>query len=663
MEQIISDWVGSELIDSITHTIIQSVWLGAIIGVITWLIFRSVSSDNPVKKYRIALLGIASLFVTSAITFVMSYVSGIAMDTSEVAGAITTWTAEIIVLDSESLALTQSWIGYLWILGVIGFTIKFLFDLSIVQFIRYTSYTNEDAVQHQLLLNKIASTEHVKLKVSDMIQAPVTIGFVKPMILFPVSMLTQLTGDEIESILRHEIAHVIRKDYLINILQTLMEIVLFYHPLVWWLSRVAREQREYCCDDVAMDQKSAIDYAKTLVRIQELALAQRQTLVMSFADQSMLNRIKRIMKLPKSNRNMKEKLIATAAIVFMLAFFSKDMIANVTEKMWPKLAIENTDIPRESVELAMEVMPIDTLPNISKHSYSMTKSGDEGSISIKKENGKITKLEIDGRRIPESEYDRYQKQIDEMDGNTKPRTNVWMFSDGQEINDEELEEKFEQLGIEMEEWGENFGEQFGEDFGKSMEEWGENFGETFGKEMEEFGRSMEIWGEEFENGVQWKIENGDTVGMYSFDIPELDEDMMNQLQDVLGSIDLEGLKIMELEGITDELSEMLKGLELDDLQLNEDGLQRRNKGFGSSRTVEDKIGYELRKDRLIAAGEVSEIELTGKHMKVNGDKQPKNIWNKYKEIFEEESGIALTKDSKLKFNVEGKRTMKKSSAF
>jgi len=50
-------------------------------------------------------------------------------------------------------------------------------------------------------------------------------------------------------------------------------------------------------------------------------------------------------------------------------------------------------------------------------------------------------------------------------------------------------------------------------------------------------------------------------------------------------------------------------------------------------------------------------------MKVNGDKQPKNIWNKYKEIFEEESGIALTKDSKLKFNVEGKRTMKKSSAF
>jgi len=116
MEQIISDWVGSELIDSITHTIIQSVWLGAI-----------------------------------------------------------------------------------------------------------TSYTNEDAVQHQLLLNKIASTEHVKLKVSDMIQAPVTIGFVKPMILFPVSMLTQLTGDEIESILRHEIAHVIRKDYLINILQTLME--------------------------------------------------------------------------------------------------------------------------------------------------------------------------------------------------------------------------------------------------------------------------------------------------------------------------------------------------------------------------------------------------------------------------------------------------------
>jgi len=478
--------------------------------------------------------------------------------------------------------------------------------------------------------------------------------------------MTQLTITEIESILRHEMAHVMRKDYLINIIQSMMEIVLFYHPLVWWLSRVAREQREYCCDDAALAQNSAIDYAKTLVRIQEIALAKRQTLAMSFADHSLMNRIKRIMNLPKSNRNMREKLIAAVAIVGLLVFFSKDMIANVTDRIWSSVEIENTLIPREVVELDMKVMPIDTLPEISKHSYSMTKSDDDGSISIKKENGKITKLEIDGKRIPESQYDQYQDEIIEMEGGKSWKNNVWMYSDGEMIESEELEEKLEQLGIEMEEWGEQFGEEFGEDFGKSMEEWGKNFEETFGKDMEkwgeDFGKSMEIWGQQFEDGFEWNME-GDSSGVYSFVMPQMDEDVMQQLQDIIGDIDMEGLKMLELEGMSEDLSEMFEDLDFDEMRRFDGNRNQNDRFFGKNRTVEDKIGYELRRDRLIATGEVSEIELSGKHMKINGDKQPKNIWNKYKEIFEEESGIELTKDSKLKFKVEGKRTIKKSSAF
>jgi len=347
---------------------------------------------------------------------------------------------------------------------------------------------------------------------------------------------------------------------------------------------------------------------------------------------------------------MKEKLIAIVAVIGLLVIFSKDMIANVTEKIWSKVDIEYRDVPREKINLDMEIMKIDTLPKISKHSYSMTKSDEDGSISVKKEDGKITSLEIDGKKIPPSDYNEYEEKIEKMQGGSKRHGNIWIFRNGEDFDSEELEEKLEQLGIEIEEWG----EQFGEEFGESMEEWGEDF-----------GKSMEIWGKQFEDGFEWHMEDGDSSRAFSFVIPEMDEDIMIRLDDIMEGIDMEGLKIMELEGMTEGLSEMLEGLELDDIDIHRfEGNHDHHRGkLGTGRTVEDKIGYELRKDRLIATGEVSEIELSGKHMKVNGDKQPKNIWNKYKEIFEEESGIILSKDSKLKFKVEGKKTIKKSSAF
>ena len=672
MEHIISNWISSELIDNITHTVIQSTWQGAIIAIVTFILFQWKGKQSPIIKYRIALLGVSSLFICALVTFLSSYMTGVTTDTSLVASNISEWTANVIMLDEGTLTLSNTWIGYLWIFGVTVFSIKFLMDIGIVQYIKYSAIENEESDQYKSILNSMQNelNTSVVLKVSKIVKAPVTIGFFKPIILFPIGMLTQLTLAEVDSILRHEMAHIVRKDYLINIIQSMMEIVLFYHPLVWWLSRVAREEREYCCDDAALTNTGeALDYAKTLVRIQELVIQQRQTLAMSFADQSLMNRIKRIMNLPKSNRNMREKLIAITAVLALLVFASKDMIASVTDKIWNAIEIENTDVPREAIELNMEMMSIDTLPAISKQSYSMTKSDDDGSISIKKENGKITKLEIDGKKIPESQYDQYQDEIDEMEGGNSRHGNVWRFSDGDVIDMDNLEEELESLGIEMEEWGEWFGEGFGEDFGKSMEEWGENFEQSFGKDMENwgerFGKSMENWGEQFGNRFEMHFEDGDSSRAYSFVMPEIDGDMMLELEDIIGGLDLEGLKMLELEGMTDELSEMLEGLDFDELRLKDLGNNRGNNraGKGSSSTVEDKIGYELRKDRLIATGEVSEVELSGKHMKINGDKQPKNIWNKYKEIFEESSGIELSKDSKLKFKVEGKKTIKKSSSF
>ena len=92
----------------------------------------------------------------------------------------------------------------------------------------------------------------VRLLESALVDVPMVIGWLRPVILLPASALSGLTPQQLEAIIAHELAHIRRHDYLINLLQSLIETLLFYHPAVWWVSRQIRREREHCCDDLAV---------------------------------------------------------------------------------------------------------------------------------------------------------------------------------------------------------------------------------------------------------------------------------------------------------------------------------------------------------------------------------------------------------------------------
>ena len=92
----------------------------------------------------------------------------------------------------------------------------------------------------------------MRLLESALAEVPAVIGWLKPIVLFPVQACTGLSAEQIEAILAHELAHIKRYDYVINCLQVVIETLLFYHPVVWWLSRAIRREREQCCDDAAV---------------------------------------------------------------------------------------------------------------------------------------------------------------------------------------------------------------------------------------------------------------------------------------------------------------------------------------------------------------------------------------------------------------------------
>jgi beta-lactamase regulating signal transducer with metallopeptidase domain len=134
----------------------------------------------------------------------------------------------------------------------------------------------------------------VQLLESAAIEVPSVIGSLRPVILLPASTLTGLTPEQLEMVLAHELAHIRRHDFLVNLMQAFVETLMFYHPAVWWMSRRVRIEREHCCDDLAVSVcGNPLQYARALTRLEELRAA-ALPIVVAANGGSLIERIRRI---------------------------------------------------------------------------------------------------------------------------------------------------------------------------------------------------------------------------------------------------------------------------------------------------------------------------------------------------------------------------------
>jgi GWxTD domain-containing protein len=142
----------------------------------------------------------------------------------------------------------------------------------------------------------------IALLESCLAEVPVVIGYLRPVILMPVGMLAGLSAEQVEAVLIHELAHIRRFDYLVNVVQTLVEGLLFYHPAVWWTGSVMRREREHCCDDVVVAlQGDARGYAATLARL-ELSRGTAREPALAATGGNLMKRIHRLLQQPEGTR-------------------------------------------------------------------------------------------------------------------------------------------------------------------------------------------------------------------------------------------------------------------------------------------------------------------------------------------------------------------------
>jgi beta-lactamase regulating signal transducer with metallopeptidase domain len=182
-----------------------------------------------------------------------------------------------------------------------------------------------ESVQQSVLqvAERLGIRRAVRIFESSLAATPTVVGWLAPVILLPTSTLCGLTPLQLRAILAHELAHVRRHDYLVNLAQTVVEIVLFYHPAVWWVSRRIRQEREQCCDDVAIDLcGDPVAYARALALLEEQRAAPRLALAASGAP--LTSRVRRIVGRPEPVGSGVLSLAAVAvAMLLVLGSFCR----------------------------------------------------------------------------------------------------------------------------------------------------------------------------------------------------------------------------------------------------------------------------------------------------------------------------------------------------
>jgi beta-lactamase regulating signal transducer with metallopeptidase domain len=168
------------------------------------------------------------------------------------------------------------------------------------------------------LSRRLGLNRRVHVTESDAVETPVAIGWWRPVIMLPLAALSGLTPSQIDTILTHELAHIRRHDYLVNVLQHVTETLLFYHPAVWWVSSRMRIEREQCCDAVVVDLcGDPLDFAEALTHLEE-ARSGSAVFALAATGGRLAERIRRVLGPRPPHQEPIAHVLVTTAIVMAL---------------------------------------------------------------------------------------------------------------------------------------------------------------------------------------------------------------------------------------------------------------------------------------------------------------------------------------------------------
>ncbi len=321
------------LVATIGWALVHFIWQGAVIGAITAVALRLLTSARAEARYAAACAGLAVMLAAPLVAVFSPHApvapapaASVATPAPSVAvTAVRAGTSGSAMAAATTPAGFERWLPAavsFWLAGVCLFSCRLAVAYRSAR--RLTRQATRP-VQGEVIerVHALAARLHIRRRVavleSSAAVVPAVIGWLRPVILLPATVLAGLPPAHLDAVIAHELAHVRRHDYLVNALQACVETLLFFHPAVWWCSRQVRIEREHCCDDLVVTAlNDCLTYAAALASLEELRQP-HQALALGATDGSLLQRVRRLLSPAAPANRAASPWLVVAGLTVMLA--------------------------------------------------------------------------------------------------------------------------------------------------------------------------------------------------------------------------------------------------------------------------------------------------------------------------------------------------------
>ncbi|MBX7134599.1 MAG: M56 family metallopeptidase [Fimbriimonadaceae bacterium] len=293
----------SDLVQRLGTAALHFLWQGAILGILAFVAARAIPS--AAKRYAVLYASLVAMAACPILT--------LALTASEPSVGVSGLVGAGVASD---LGL---WAGLLWLTGVAIGSVRLAGGWAYLQWqLRRSACAPTRPVRESLvrMSERLGVRRVVSLVISPRVESPSTTGWLRAVIYLPAATLARLTPDQLDAVLAHELAHIRRFDFLMNLIQRAIETLLFFHPAVWWISSRIRIEREHCCDDEAVAALGCpATYANALL---QLEVCRSPAFAVAATDGDLLSRLKRIGRRDEYRPSRQASTVWSAVFAFCL---------------------------------------------------------------------------------------------------------------------------------------------------------------------------------------------------------------------------------------------------------------------------------------------------------------------------------------------------------
>jgi beta-lactamase regulating signal transducer with metallopeptidase domain len=285
---------------SFSSALLHFLWQGVAVAFLLWIGLYLLRKRSAASRYAACCAALALMALLPAVTTWLTYDPPAVAAPLAVAKPATpqaALAASPVRIPTLWIATLETWVLPVWSIGVLLLSFRLVWGCLQISRMRRRGALPDETLRSLVatLAQRLGIRQAVGVLIASDEAGPSVVGWIRPVVLVPASALLGLTPDQLEAVLAHELAHIRRHDYLVNILQVIVETLLFYHPAVWWVSARMRHERELCCDDLAVGCcGDAVCYARALTKLERLRIT-APAMAMGSNSGSMLYRVQRLL--------------------------------------------------------------------------------------------------------------------------------------------------------------------------------------------------------------------------------------------------------------------------------------------------------------------------------------------------------------------------------